>query len=97
MSSTYNRKNACPLLDRLQSCAHGCAASKVKRPGVSAPGKYIQITVALVLGALHDGIQLLDFRDYFWVLLGKVATKLDQDLDRFGTPAVRNEPSGATC
>lgn len=94
MALAYNRKNAGPLLDSLQSCAHGRTSPEMKRPRVSTAGEDIEVAVALVLRALDNGVQLFDFRDDLWILLRKVATELDQNLDRFGAPMVGDEPSG---
>ena len=66
--ATHDRKNASPLLYRLQSGPENCATPKMKSSRVLPSQEYVDIAVPLVLGILHDGVQLLDFRNEFWII-----------------------------
>lgn len=90
----YNGQNTSPLLDRLQSRAHCGTTPKVERSRVPPAEKDIEIAVALMLGALHNSIELFDFGNYRWVGFGEISTKLGQNLDSIITTMVGNEPSG---
>ena len=93
MIATYNGKNSCPLLNRLQSRAEDCPTAKVKCSRMSPSRKYINVAITLVFGIFHDGIKLLDFCNELWVILGEIAAELRQDLNGFRATMVGNEPS----
>jgi hypothetical protein len=85
---SYNRKNACPLLNGLQCGTHDGPTTKVERPRVPASHNNVQVVVALMSGLGNDGVKLCNLLSELGVIRRKVATKLLKDLDSISAASI---------
>lgn len=64
----------------------------MKRSRVSSSQKDVDVAVTFMCRIFHDGIELFDLRNEFWVVVGEIAAKFRQDVDGFGTTVIGNQP-----